>query len=403
MKHSTPIFQLLAGFVLAGVLILFGVQLWQYFSDPLTTTLVYKAQTEVTLAVDGWMIRDEESFHTDGGTLIHARSEGEKVGVSQTLATAYSSKGALETVKKIEEKQLQLQQLEYALESYLDPDAALKLDSAITESLLTLRGELDRGDYSAASENISELKGNILKRSHSYSSGAEIQAEISAVKKEISSLRDSLSGVTTIRSKKAGTYSAVCDGYESVLNPAFLKDVTPSKLAGITGSGEEGNVGKLIYGDTWYYAFTLSTEDVTRLQKSDRVLLRFAKGLEQDVAVNIVSVSAEENGKQAVVVSCDKYMAQVTQLRHQAATLVLGSYEGLRIPANALRLDESGQSGVYCMVGFTAEFKPADVVYQGDGYTLVQAHAEAAGGNILRSGDEVIITASELYDGKVVQ
>ena len=86
-----------------------------------------------------------------------------------------------------------------------------------------------------------------------------------------------------------------------------------------------------------------------------------------------------------------------------AAALVLGNYEGLRIPANALRLDESGQSGVYCMVGFTAEFKPADVVYQGDGYTLVQAHAEATGGNILRSGDEVIITASELYDGKVVQ
>ena len=403
MKHSTPIFQLLAGFVLAGVLILFGVQLWQYFADPLTTTLVYKAQTEVTVSVDGWVIREEESFHTDGGTLIHALSEGEKVGVNQTLATAYSSKGALETVKKIEEKQLQLQQLEYALESYLDPDAALKLDSAITESLLTLRGELDRGDYSAASENISELKGNILKRSHSYSSGAEIQEEISAVKKEISSLRDSLSGVTTIRSKKAGTYSAVCDGYESVLNPAFLKDVTPSKLAGITGSGEEGNVGKLIYGGTWYYAFTLGTEDVTRLQKSERVLLRFAKGLEQDVVVEIVSISAEENGKQAVVVSCDKYMAQVTQLRHQAATLVLGNYDGLRIPANALRLDESGQSGVYCMVGFTAEFKPVDVVYQGDGYTLVQAHEEATGGNILRSGDEVIITASELYDGKVVQ
>ena len=403
MKHTAPIFKLLAVFVLLGVLILFGVQFWQYFSNPLTTTLVYNAQTEVTVSVDGWVIRQEESFHTDGGTLIHARTEGEKVGVNQTLATAYSSKGALDTVKKIEEKQLQQQQLEYALESYLDPDAALKLDSAINESLLTLRSELDRGDYAAASENISELKGNILKRSHSYSSAAEIQAEISAVKKEISSLRDSLSGVTTIRAKKAGTYSAVCDGYEELLNPAFLKDLTPSKLAGITGGGEEGNVGKMIYGSTWYYAFTLSAEDVVRLRSSDRVLLRFAKGLEQDVAVDVVSISDEENGKHAVVVSCDKYMAQVTLLRRQAATLVLGSYDGLRIPANALRLDENGQSCVYCMVGFTADLKPVDVVYQGDGYTLVRANEKATGGDILRSGDEVIVTASELYDGKVVQ
>ena len=403
MKHSTPIFKLLAGFVLAGVLLLFGVQLWQYYDDPLTTTLVYKAQTEVVVSVDGWVIREEESFHTDGGTLIHARTEGEKVGVGQTLATAYSSKGALDTVKKMEEKQLQLQQLEYALASYLDPDAALKLDSAITESLLALRSELDQGDYAAASENISELKGNILKRSHSYASGSEIQAEIKKVQKEISSLRDSLSGVTTIRAKKAGIYSAVCDGYESVLGPSFLKDLTPAALANISGSGEEGNVGKLIYGNTWYYAFTLSAEDTKRLQACDRVLLRFAKGLEQDVAVDVVSISAEENGRHAVVVSCDEYMAQVTQLRHQTASLVLGDYEGLRIPANALRISAEGQSGVYCMVGFTADFKPVDVIYQGDGYTLVAAHDEATGGDILRSGDEVIVTASELYDGKVVQ
>ena len=43
MKHSTPIFKILAACVLAGVLLLFGLQLWQYFSDPMTTTLVYKA------------------------------------------------------------------------------------------------------------------------------------------------------------------------------------------------------------------------------------------------------------------------------------------------------------------------------------------------------------------------
>ena len=117
MKHSTPIFKILASCVLLGVLLLFGIQLWQYFSDPLSTTLVYKAETEVTLAADGWVIREEESFRADSDTLLHAFREGEKVGVGQTLATAYSSSGALNTVKKIEEKTLQLQQLEFALTS----------------------------------------------------------------------------------------------------------------------------------------------------------------------------------------------------------------------------------------------------------------------------------------------
>lgn len=403
MKRSSPLFRILAAFVLAGVLLFFGVQIWQYFSDPLTTTLVYRAQTEVTLSVDGWVIREEESVPSGGGTLLHALSEGEKVGVDQLIATAYTSAGALDTVKEIESKTLQLQQLEFALSSYLDPDAALKLDGTITENLLDLRGGLSKGDYSSAADDISELKGNILKRSHSYATAPEIQQEIRTVQGQLSELRSRLSGVTTIRAQRGGLYSAVCDGYESVLTPAFLQELTPAALAAIpAGSSTGSEVGKLIYGDTWYYAFALSAEDAALMLDSDTVTLRFAKGLEQDVVVDIVSVSAVQDGKQAVVVSCDKYMAQVTQLRHQTATLVLDSYSGLRIPANALRLSE-GQSGVYCLVGFNAKFKPVDVVYRGDGYTLVRAAEKTEGGDILRVGDEVIVTASELFDGKVVQ
>ena len=401
MKHATPLFKILAACVLLGVLLLFGVQLWQYLSDPLILTRVYKAETEVTLLADGWVIRQEESFHTDGGTLIHALGEGEKVGVGQTLATAYSSSGALETVKKLEEKELQLQQLEFALSSHLDPDAALKLDSDIFDGLLSLRGSLNRDDYAA--EDVSQLKGNILKRSYSYESVAQIQEEIRAVQQELSELRDSLSGVTAIRGSRPGIYSAVCDGYEAALSPEFLEDLTPAKLASISGGGQEGNVGKLIYGDTWYYAFTLSAEDTRQLRSCDTVKLRFAKGLQQDVAVEIVSVSDEQDGKCAIVAACDKYMPQVTQLRHQKATLVLDNHSGLRIPANALRLNAEGHSGVYCLVGFTADFKPVDVVYRGDGYTLVRASDKATGGDILRAGDEVIVTTGELYDGKVIQ
>lgn len=403
MKHSTPIFKLLACCVLVGVVLMFVLQVRQYFSDPMTTTTVYRAETEVSIQTDGWIVREEESFHTDGGTLIHALREGEKVGVNQLLASAYSSSGALEIVKQIEEKTLRLQQLEFALSSYMDPDAALKLDSDITEGLLTLRGNLSRNDYSAASEEISRLKGNILKRSYSYSSADEIQTEIRAAQQELSSLRDSLSGVTQIRADRPGTYSAVSDGYESVLTPSFLKEVTPAKLEGIGSAGQEGNAGKLIYGDTWYYAFSLSEKETEQLLQSDRLRLRLSKGLQQDVAVELVSVSESWNGKRAVVVSCDKYMAQVTQLRRQSAVLVLDRYSGVRIPANALRLTPDGKSGVYCLVGFTAEFKPVDVVFRGDGYTLVQPADDATGGDILRPGDEVIVTASQLHDGKVIK
>ncbi len=402
MKHSSPLFRILSLAVLTGVLLFFGVQLYQYFSDPLTITPVFASQTEETIPVDGWVVRDEEVFHADG-SLIHYFGEGEKVGVGQVLATAYSSAGALETVRQLESCELRLEQLEFALSSYLDPDAALKLDSVITENLLTLRADVSEGDYTTASENISRLKGNILKRSHSYSSAPEIQSEISAVQDEMATLRASLSGATNLWAQRAGTYSAVCDGYEAVLTPDMLPTLTPSALAAVKAQNEPTDVGKLIYTDTWYYAANLSTADVARLPQGGQATLRLGKGLEKEITVTIRSISAEENGKQTVVFSCDKYLAQVTQLRRQAADVVLDRYSGIHIPANALRMDSTGQSGVYCLVGFVAEFKPVDVVYRGEGYTLVRATDQATGGRILRVGDEVIVTTEELYDGKVVR
>ena len=402
MKHTAPIFKILAAVVLAGVLLFFGVQMYQYYSDPFATTLVTAAQAEDTISVDGWIVRQEETLHA-AGTLVHELSEGEKVGAGQVIATAYSSTGALETVKEMEKKELQLQQLEFALSSYLNPDAALKLDSSIFENLLTLRGDLADGDYAGASENLSQLKGNILKRSHSYSSAPEIQAQINQVQSELSALRAQLSGANVIYAQRPAVFSAVCDGYETVLTPGMLADLVPSQLERLKAQTVQNEVGKLVYGDVWYYAAVMKAEDVTRLKNRGQVVLRLGKGMEQDIIMEILTPGEVENGKQVVVLRCNKYLSQVTQQRRLTAELLLESYSGLRIPANALRLNENGQSGVYCVVGFTAAFKPVDVVYRGDGYTLVRASADATGSDILRAGDEVIVTAGELYDGKVVR
>ena len=132
--------------VLAAVLLYFAMQVYNYFSDPLTTTLVYESQAEDVVSLDGWLVRDEEALPEQSGTVSHALQEGQKVGAGQTVATVYADASALQTVSRIETLELQLQQLEFALTSYLDPDAALKLDTSITGDILTLRQTLSAGD-----------------------------------------------------------------------------------------------------------------------------------------------------------------------------------------------------------------------------------------------------------------
>lgn len=402
MKASTPIFKILSVAILVAVVLYFGVQLRNYLSDPLTTTLVYSAAAEDTVAANGYLIREEETFSSSAATLSHEQTEGAKVGIGQTIAVAYNNSAALDTVAQIRSLELRLQQLQFALESYLDPDAALKLDGTIREELLTVRRSVSGGDYADVADELSELKAGVMKRDYTYTDKESIEADIARAQRQIESNQATLSAVENIRAPRSGTYSAVCDGYETVLTPDKLAELTAAKLESVEPAESDANVGKLIYGDRWYYAAAISEEDAALLAKRSQVTLRFAKGLQFDLTMNIKSIGEAENGKCLLVLYSDKYLSQTTTLRHQAAELILHRYEGLRLPSNALRVNEEGVPGVYCVVGVTARFKPVEVVYQGDGYVLVKAADGTEGTAVLRIGDEVIATSGELYDGKVV-
>ena len=390
-SSSTPIFKILSVVVLAAAVVYFAVQAYRYFSDPINTTLVYASVEEQTIEISGYLVREEETFHSDAATLGHSLSEGERVGKNQTMATAYPDSGALTRVEQLEALQLRLEQLSFSLISYLDPDAALKLDSTINSGILTLRQSIAGGEYSGADEEVSALKSAVLKRDFTSSSQEEIEAEIKATEQSISDLESSLNG-TAITAP------------EAVLTLDFLKDdLTYSKLNSVKPvSSDSANVGKLIYGDTWYYAASITDAQAEQLEGRSTVTVRFAKGLNIDLRMTIDSISRSENGHRVLLLHSEKYIAQTTLMRHQSATLVLRTYEGLRLPSNALRVSEEGVTGVYCRLGVRAKFKPVKVVYQGDGYVLTEAVSAEDDSSMLRQGDEVIVTSADLSDGKVI-
>ena len=378
-KRSSPLLRILPLAVLAAVLVYFAAQIHGYFSDPMTVTVTYESQAEDTVSMEGWLVRTEEPLPAQSGTVSRQVQEGQRVAAGQTVATVYSDDSALQTVSQIETLELQLQQLQFALTSYLDPDAALKLDTSITGDILALRQTLSGGDYSAAESDLAQLKAAVLKRDHSYTSQEDIQAEIKSVESDIQSQRAKLSGARSVTAKASGTYSAVC------------------------AAEEQSNVGKLIYGDTWYYAVVLPEEQAAELKTMGSINVRLAKGFDQTIRMSVESVSRPDKGRCAVVLSSTRYLAQTTLLRHQAADAVLHTYEGLRVPADALRVSEDGVTGVYCVDGENAAFRPVTLVYQGEGYALVTPAEGAGDTRTLRAGDQVIATSGQLHDGKVIR
>ena len=67
-------------------------------------------------------------------------------------------------------------------------------------------------------------------------------------------------------------------------------------------------------------------------------------------------------------------------------------------------VSESSVTGVYTVMGLEARFKPVEVLYTGENYVLLESAARSDQENLrLRPGDEVIITARDLFDGKVIR
>ena len=128
------------------------------------------------------------------------------------------------------------------------------------------------------------------------------------------------------------------------------------------------------------------------------------------------------SGERVLVLRSDQYISITTLLRRQNAQLIFSAYGGIRVPKDALRVvtdtitgsDGEAQTvrvtAVYCRVGRTAQLKPVQVVYEGEDYYLVEPDPSALGPlsaqqtelYSIRSGDEIIVTANELYNGKVI-
>lgn len=373
------------------------------------TVSVYSYKSEDITTVSGYIIRGESVLPDTSSILDITRSEGERVGAGQTVAMAYGNQDAVDRQKNLAALQMQLSQLQYAQNASVSSAAGVKLDSSIVADIMTLQANVASGKFSSLDSGISELESLVLKRDYTYTDAADLTAQIADISSKISALKTSASSDTKrITVSQSGIYSAVVDGYENILTVDIVDTIMPSTLSAMKpDSAVSSAVGKLITQNSWYYAANMDAATADTYKVGSTVALRFAKDVNIDLKMTVYRVSDKEDGQKTVLFYCDEYLSQVTLLRHQTADIVHESYTGLRVPTESIRV-EDGVSGVYCLVGLQAYFKPVEVVYKGDGYYLVTAaknsdNTENTGTTSLRIGDEVLITTQSLYNGKVIE
>ena len=401
MKQGRSYFTVIVWILLAAIAAYFGYNVVSSLYAPLMTATVTPYEAGAGYYASGFVVREEELLYSQYGTTVLNCAEGAHVAANDTVATGYRSEDAKTRQTRIDELSGQIEQLQYAWSAVSSVYDQAALDADIAGDLAQLSRYLALRDMNSVSDLSPELKGLILRRTGSDSDSGSLQARISTLQAELETLEAQSAGDTSaILAGKAGTFSAAVDGYESVLTPERLMEMTVAEFESVQPDETDANaIGRLVTSATWYYACVVPASELSGVEEGDRATLTFARDYYQPVTMRVARLGGNEAGSRLLVLSSDRALQNVTLLRQQSAEIVFTSYSGLRVPKSAVRV-ENGQTGVYILEGTLAKWKPITILHDtGESYVVT---LDTSSTNNLWPGDELIINAKNLYDGKVV-
>ncbi len=417
MKTGNALINLVIGLIAAALLCYLGYHAYNTLTDPFTTTYAYDYVDDETVQADGYLVRAERVLTAQPGIVNVTRAEGEKVAVGQQVALVHRNNQAVAMQAQLDDLEAELAVLDYALEGAGALTSA-RLDESILQSLVELRSSAAVSDYSDLEEQVLGVKSQVLKRAYTYDQGldlSDLTQRRQAISQQYQSLSSSTAGTTSrVNAPVAGIFSAVVDGYEDLLTPESVLTLTPSQLDKLDKQAapvDSGMPGKLITSTRWYLVLTLSARNAGLLTQGENATIGFSGDFDGRISMRVDQIGPEENGRCTVVLSTDRYLNQTLLLREQSVEIVLESRSGLRVPKTALRMvsrtstdSETGEEvtrdvlGVYTIVAGQAEFKAVSIVSEGADFYVVAPAGQ--GGRSLRSGDQVVVRALDLYDGK---
>lgn len=171
-----------------------------------------------------------------------------------------------------------------------------------------------------------------------------------------------------LKAPSAGILSFRVDGWEELLKPENLNNITPQFLSQLperllpledgANVAAGAPVFKVIDSLKVYLAVPVSAQDAQRIQEARRVKVRLANNKKGEAV--FWWKQTNPGGEQAtVILSSDTFPIEFHRMRRADFEIVLRRYEGVVIPREAL-VEQDGRKGVY-LSGNKRKFWPVNV------------------------------------------
>lgn len=407
MKQQGAIFsKIIVPVIFLAIVAYLVVSAWMGLRNPYSFVPSYTDGMEDSVQATGWVVRSEQPVNGGEGLVQLKRNQGERVGKGQPIAVVYQDEAYVEHQEELLQTRSDLTAQQYA--TYAGSPSGAVLEEQMISAMTNLRTAASSGNYTNLSDQTETYRKLVLRREFLVSSeaAAEMTQAASELYKKYETLQSYQSGATTIEAADSGIFSSDLDGYEALLTPAKLEGLSPDELAAfseLTPAADNSCLGKLITGTVWYYAVTLPGEYANQFTTGADVDIYF-NSLSDTVEMEVYSVGEVQKDEVVIVFRSAQDEDRSAELRQESCRILFHSSEGIHIPKEALRVDDDGNAGVFIVSGYVAKFRPVEILTEDEDSYLVKANpANEEDKRILRSGDEVILTSAELYDGKVVR
>lgn len=393
-------------------------QCFQAFYKPVETIMAVQTSVYDSVNTKGVVIRDEDVILSNAaGTTVSAVSDGERVAKNSVIANVFSSEEQADNYLSLAKLNDRIDYYENLLISGSSNARELSLvDSEISASVYDYVEEVQGGWIENMSDKSEKLTQNITNRQILTGENVDAKSALADLYGKRQSLKNSISGYSSIKADAAGYYVGFSDGLEDIVDPQSISGLSVSNVQSMLQADMSKQnaqaVGKIISGFKWYVACIADNSKISALSESDTVsavIENTALG-ELKMRVESINPDAASSGKSVVILSCDDINDEVCKLRKVEVEIRFNSYEGIKVPNSAIRStsiekdSDGNECIVKCIYTLSAQEikkKKVEVIYEGRDYVIASAKSTKSG--YVRLYDNIVVKGRDLYDGKIIK
>ncbi len=330
--------------------------------------LVIRTEVPVTVAATGYF---QNSRQTQ--TKVYA---GEEIG--------WFCKGEPD-VDQIKQLNLINQKIREATLTSTTDEALTNDIFAIDNKILSYTKRISSLAAEGNQEEINKIRSEIdllLERKENISSGSgnskeDIIANLNEQRRKIE--KNLGSAKQTLFAPVSGIFISEADGLEKSLTFDSVATLTPKTVREYLGKKEyKPNeeifpypVCRITDNSEWLLAVVCPTNKVQGLYEGKRVKISFPDEGDKTLFCTVHAISEEEKGEVVVYILGTNEIYNVLTARRMKIGLVTDSYEGLKVPASAVK-NVGGKDTVTVVTGVVTEQTEVEVLFKDEDFAIIK-------------------------------